>query len=773
MNSEKMYNFFKINSGGKTDINGQKNGWWVELNDSIIESHNQVSHYCGEYQEGKKIGRWDTKIKFNIFDEFQVIGGGEYDLNEMKIGQWVELITNFSQNNQVQYLGFYKKGQKYGQWNTLLRQENDFDIIGGGFYEKGVKIGKWMELSSKNDCKFNHIGEYDKGLKINRWNIIFTKYDTDDYKIIGGGLYNLKGIKHGKWVEIQNEHENFNIVAYIGEYKNGKKIGKWEIIQGSTEMNQYQMIGGGCYDINGLEQGLWTEIEQFSFKFSVISIGKYLEGKKCQKWETMYRLYKEDEFVKLGTGCFDKNGIKQGDWVEIHSNFENHQITYHGFYQDGVKIDKWQTYYQEEGQDDFAIIGGGCFDKNGFKQGKWMELHENFNDDMKISYQGDYLLGKKIGRWDTLQLQDDQYIQNSHNYSRSSSQNYMTPDDSSIDSSSFQGFNPIQNKFQQNFQKDQKMQEDCNVHQEDDGQIIFNSKQFQIIGGGQFDMNEKKDGFWIENNLVNSSYFDQIQSKGNYNQGKKVGNWIIGCFRYIEKKMGGGQYDENGIKQGIWLELQSYQDNYYFDQQDCLINFGEYKDGLKIGRWDTLQLQPQKKLYYQIIGGGFFNQNSIKYGEWVEIVKNCGFSDMITIYKGEYKNGKKFGKWEIKQSSNQDYYKFRPIFGGLYDMDGRKQNLWLEEQCGSSYKLSSKNLIFFGNYRNGQKIGQWDYMDIGEDGSTQIFTDGGLYDENGMKHGMWYLNSKNQFTSKFYSVEYKNGFRINAWKQDLQMINLL
>lgn len=55
-------------------------------------------------------------------------------------------------------------------------------------------------------------------------------------------------------------------------------------------------------------------------------------------------------------------------------------------------------------------------------------------------------------------------------------------------------------------------------------------------------------------------------------------------------------------------------------------------------------------------------------------------SDIITIYKGEYKNGKKFGKWEIKANSNKPYQKFRPTyelylilsFGGLYDMDGRK-----------------------------------------------------------------------------------------------------
>ncbi|CAD8095120.1 unnamed protein product [Paramecium sonneborni] len=810
--------------GGQLDKNGLKDGWWVELNDSITK-HSLISHYCGQYKEGKKIGRWDTKIKFNIFDEFEVIGGGKYDMNEMKTGQWVELINNFSNNYQVSYSGFYKKGQKNGYWNTLLKQENDFEIIGGGFYEDGVKDGQWMELNSNDDYRFTQIGEYQRGLKINRWNIIFTKQYTDNYKKIGGGLYNLDGLKYGKWIEIQNEQENF--IAYIGEYKNGKKQGKWDILQGLTEINNYNMIGGGCYDENGFKKGSWKEIEQFSYEFDVISIGKYSNGKKIEKWVTMYRDGKDVEYENLGCECFDLNGIKQGQWVEISDNFINQLITYHGYYKDGVKVDMWQIYFREEGKDDFINIGGGFFDNNGIKQGKWVELHENFNDDMKVAYHGDYLYGKKIGKWDTLKLKVDQSINYSHNYSGSSSQNYMTPDDyltpdDSMDSASFQGINSMRKKPEQNYQQytqtGQKAEEEHDLHQEEeydfhqqekldihqeeehdvqqkeeldahqeeklvhykqeigvhyeDGQIIYNSKQFQIIGGGQFDKDGIKHGFWIENYLSKSSYFDQIESKGNYNQGKKVGKWIIGCFRNLEIKIGGGNYDENGIKQGQWLDLHNQLNNYSSDYKDYFIDFGEYRDGLKIGRWDILEYS-KRISHYQIIGGGSFDQNSIKYGEWVEIYKNGGFSsDMITIKKGEYKNGKKFGKWEIKSSSNQ-YQKFRPILGGLYDINGQKQGLWLEEQCGSFYELSSKNLILFGEYKNGLKIGQWDYMQIDEDGSNYIIMDGGLFDQNGLKHGLWHLNSKNYFNSNMYNVKYKNGFRIDAWKNNLQLITLL
>ncbi|CAD8128700.1 unnamed protein product [Paramecium sonneborni] len=283
MISEIMHNFFYLSSGGKTDCYGQKNGWWVELNDKLAQCHDQVSHYCDEYKEGKKIGRWDTKIKV-IFN-----GGGEYDLNETKIGQWVELITNFSKKNEVKISGFYKKGLKNDQWNTLLREENDEEIIRSESWKMdGIEFKQLLQI-------YSH-WKIQQRFKDKQMNIIFKKYDTDDYKIIGGGLYNQEGIKHGKWIEIQNKQEDFDIIAYIGEYKNGKKNGLWDIIQGSTEMNEYYMIGGGCYDENGLEKGLWTNIEQFSFKFSVISIGKYSNGKKIKKWETKYQQSKQDEF---------------------------------------------------------------------------------------------------------------------------------------------------------------------------------------------------------------------------------------------------------------------------------------------------------------------------------------------------------------------------------------------------------------------------------------------------------------------------------------------
>ncbi|CAD8117895.1 unnamed protein product [Paramecium primaurelia] len=321
MNSE-------IINGGQFDKNGLKDGWWIELNDSITKVKFLIT--LENISQEKKLV--DGKLKLMV-KEYMI------RMKSKLVNGWNQLIiipsiVILNSKNQVKYSGVYKKGYKSGQWYTLQKQDNDFEIVGGGFYEEGLKIGKWMELSSNNDYHFTHIGEYNQGLRINRWNILFLNPDTDDYKIIGGGSYNLNGMKHGKWVEVQNKKGEFDIFAYSGEYKNGKKYGKWEILQGSTTKQEYFIIGGGSFDENGFQQGLWMDIEQCSFQFDqfnynglfVLSIGKYQKGKKIEKWDTIFHIDRVKEAKNLGGGQFDENGIKQGQWTEIHDKFHRFLI---------------------------------------------------------------------------------------------------------------------------------------------------------------------------------------------------------------------------------------------------------------------------------------------------------------------------------------------------------------------------------------------------------------------------------------------------------------
>lgn len=45
----------------------------------------------------------------------------------------------------------------------------------------------------------------------------------------GGGTYNDNGEKIGKWIDLSDEYEFSSEITYKGQYKEGKKIGKWGI----------------------------------------------------------------------------------------------------------------------------------------------------------------------------------------------------------------------------------------------------------------------------------------------------------------------------------------------------------------------------------------------------------------------------------------------------------------------------------------------------------------------------------------------------------------
>lgn len=47
----------------------------------------------------------------------------------------------------------------------------------------------------------------------------------------GGGFYDEEGngYKKGKWVELYNGFYDSSQITYHGEYKNSKKVGRWNI----------------------------------------------------------------------------------------------------------------------------------------------------------------------------------------------------------------------------------------------------------------------------------------------------------------------------------------------------------------------------------------------------------------------------------------------------------------------------------------------------------------------------------------------------------------
>ncbi|CAD8214438.1 unnamed protein product [Paramecium pentaurelia] len=219
------------------------------------------------------------------------LGGGQYDEagNECKIGRWIELSDKFKATCQVRQYGEYINGKKVGRWDSYWHYEKLYKHIGGGLYDESgneCKIGRWIEITEEfnSTSQVSYHGDYKCGKKVGRWDIWYQKnYHDLKYEKIGGGSYDEvgNGCKIGKWTEVIHDFSDFSQVTYLGEYKNGKKIGLWEI--------QYEAkkIGSGSYDEQGdmIKIGKWIELhDPFTDSFQIIYEGEFKRGQKVGTW---------------------------------------------------------------------------------------------------------------------------------------------------------------------------------------------------------------------------------------------------------------------------------------------------------------------------------------------------------------------------------------------------------------------------------------------------------------------------------------------------------
>ncbi|CAK60119.1 unnamed protein product (macronuclear) [Paramecium tetraurelia] len=330
----KMYKVEKYASGGGSYDEGGGNikiGMWVEWQKIYINHFNNYITYNGEYKNGQKVGRWEIcLIQFNKESNNWkkcVSGGGSYDeVRGLKIGKWVEIVSEISQigeylngkkvgiwkdidnenkliacvfygfggfelNRSMTYysylleIGNIQNGKKVGKWEIWSRN-NEF--MGGGSYDEGgLKIGRWIDLDKVNSYKQKNIGLYKYGKKVGQWDSWLLHGDKLNMKI-GGGSYDEEGheIKFGMWIELDEIfiYQNFRYITQKGEYKNGYKVGRWDINLIQFENKHNKRIGGGFYDQEGYGKkiGQWIELDE---KKKFILNGEYKNGYKVGRWD--------------------------------------------------------------------------------------------------------------------------------------------------------------------------------------------------------------------------------------------------------------------------------------------------------------------------------------------------------------------------------------------------------------------------------------------------------------------------------------------------------
>ncbi|CAD8186921.1 unnamed protein product [Paramecium octaurelia] len=775
---------FKQIGGGQYDNeNGDiKVGKWIELSENFKQDDQIV--ICGENQNGKKFGRWDILSKQNDWKEFYQIGGGSYDNGneEKKFGKWIELNENFKQDNQIVICGEYQNGKKFGRWDILSSAGGLYDTENGD-----IKVGKWVELSEnfKKDCQVILCGEYINGLKAGRWDIKYKQDQRKEFKIMqiinksylfsGGGSYGneIGEIKQGAWIELNDSFKNDSQVILCGEYVNGLKAGRWDIKYKQDQWKEFKLIGGGSYDneIGGIKQGAWIELnDRFKNNSQVILCGEYVNGLKSGQWDIKYKQDQWKEFQLMynyqyimpfsGGGQYENeiDEIKKGAWIELNDSFKNNsQIIFCGEYVNGLKAGRWDIKLKQDQWKEFKFIGGGSYDYGigEIKQGAWIELNDSFKNNSQVILCGEYVNGIKAGRWDIKYKQDQwkefqimQIINKSCLFSGGGSYGNEI---GGIKQGAWIELND-------SFKNDSQVilcGEYVNGLKSGRWDIKYKQdqwKEFQLIGGGPYDndIGGIKQGAWIElsNSFKNDS---QIILDGKYFNGQKVGIWDI---KY---------------KQGQWKEFQIIGGGIYDYEIGIKTSFiffsGEYVNGLKSGKWDTQYKQNLwKKL--KLIGGGLYESEvcQVKIGNWIELNERFQWNSQI-IYKGNYENGQKVGRWEIKYKQTNEQ-EFETIGGGSYEdgFDKVKIGNWIE--LSERFKLNSQ-IIYNGNYQNGQKVGRWDIKYKQLESKQFEIIGGGSYDLSldNVKIGNWVeLSERFKWNSQIiYNGNYQNGQKAGKW----------
>ncbi|CAD8142269.1 unnamed protein product [Paramecium pentaurelia] len=398
----------KIIGGGLYNKEGQKEGLWIELHQNYDRNCQVI--FQGVYQNNHKIGIWIYQFyDANKNNSIKIIGG-KYIEDGIKHGKWIDLIEDFDDDQQFLYVGDYYYGKKQGIWNAM---QINFRQGCGVYDENEQENGFWVQLKRNQMNYYHHVkslGQYVHGIKVGTWNISFGN------QFVGKGAYNEEGKKYGKWIQLSNYSQfdkmNLNdnpilgkLVTFVGEYTNGKKSGYWQIKQGNI------IIGGGLYDDMGYKNGKWNELSNFKLPFFVIQIGEYNKGFKQGRWEILLNKHKGLE--KIGGGIYDTQGMKHGKWISLHDNFNhNCKVLDVGQYDHGIKQGRWDIktikYYEHDvltynfwPKDTFYKIAGGNY-QNGEKNGKWIDLDENYNYHNQILYEGEFYNDLKQGKWEMM-----------------------------------------------------------------------------------------------------------------------------------------------------------------------------------------------------------------------------------------------------------------------------------------------------------------------------------------------------------------------------------
>ncbi|CAD8135837.1 unnamed protein product [Paramecium octaurelia] len=408
-------------------IDFQQDSFWKEL---VQEFQAQIS---------RRLLTKDVLLKFtNIKEIVYIIDGSIIRIDQISdTKKMLQIMQNLEQIKYLKWMGNYgqklENGTLFGEaaikiWEDAIVMKEESREYGRKFLSIITSCIK--DINSQ--VQVYEFGLFNGDLRQGVWKIIHND------QAIGEGSYDLKGNKIGQWQELHQYWEkDSREIIFKGEYKNGQKFGRWDTVDVGLKQNKVigkwvelydlwdqsvtyhgeykngerfsswtikdredQKIGGGSYTEKGIKNGEWIEIcAEWRSVCQINFKGVYKNGKKIGFWDTLQ--YGDQ---KIGGGKYNDNGLKDGKWIELHDEWQHwdREVTFEGEYLQGKKIGKWNTILNGK-----QNIGGGQYDQDGLKSGQWVDLCDGWEgngaNSVQFTYNGEYLKGKKVGRWDTFE----------------------------------------------------------------------------------------------------------------------------------------------------------------------------------------------------------------------------------------------------------------------------------------------------------------------------------------------------------------------------------
>jgi antitoxin component YwqK of YwqJK toxin-antitoxin module len=327
----------------------------IEYQKGYIASREKVNR---KDDQGKKQGVWKTYFSNRRLER-------EERYKDDLLNGYVKI---YNKQGKLESASLYINGVKQSE----AENEADFNIKNTYYSDGSVKSQITYNLSGKKDGVAK---TFDK-----EGNVESTEIYRNGY-LLSKGVIDSEGLYQGMW---ENYYLNGELKSK-GEYKDGKKYGKWIYYFRNGKVEQE-----GFYDDNGLYTGLWKwyfddgsllrkeefrrgledgYLEEFDRSGELITKGEFFDGEKEGEW--FYELNDHREEGKY------RYGERHGNWNHY---FTNGKLSFEGSYVDGVPEGK-HKYYNENGilikEEEYSY---------GEKVGRWKWYDSNGIETMEIQY---------------------------------------------------------------------------------------------------------------------------------------------------------------------------------------------------------------------------------------------------------------------------------------------------------------------------------------------------------------------------------------------------